>query len=180
MRIVSGDFKGRIIHVPPALTLRPTTDIAKEGLFNILANKIYFDELSVLDIFAGTGNITYEFLSRGVADIISVDSNPKHVSFIDKTCKELGCRNSRVVRSDAFLFLKSCTRQFDLIFADPPYDMKGIELIPQLVMEKKILKPEGILIVEHAVETDLSKSIGFSEKRKWGKVNMSFFSIPIS
>ena len=175
MRIVSGEFKGRIIHPPAGFTLRPTTDIAKESLFNILGNRYDFDELSVLDLFAGTGGISYEFLSRGVNEIICVDIHPKHVGFIDKTCRDLKCNNARVVRSDAFVFLKACTKQFDVIFADPPYDLKGIEQIPQLVFEKQLLKANGVLIVEHAIETDLSALPHFSEKRKWGKVNMSFF-----
>ena len=175
MRIISGEFKGRIIHTPAGLTLRPTTDIAKEALFNVLGNRYDFDEFSVLDIFSGTGGITYEFISRGVKEILCVDSNPKHISFIEKSCKELGCTNARVVRSDAFVFLKTCTKKFDIIFADPPYDLKGIDQIPQLVFEKELLNTEGVLIVEHAIETDLSAHPCFVEKRKWGKVNMSFF-----
>ena len=175
MRIVSGEFKGRIINPPAGFTLRPTTDMAKESLFNILGNRYDFDDLSVLDLFAGTGNISYEFLSRGVKDVLSVDINVKHTDFIDKTCKSLQCDNAKTVRADVFSFLKACTKRFDLIFADPPYDLKGIELIPQLVFEKELLQKDGVLIVEHAIETDLSKLPFFVEKRKWGKVNMSFF-----
>ena len=175
MRIVSGNFRGRIINPPTGLTLRPTTDMAKESLFNILSNRYDFDELSVLDLFSGTGSISYEFLSRGVPDIICVDINAKHTSFIDKTCKDLKCNDAKVVRADVFSFLKACTKTFDIIFADPPYDLKGIEQVPQLVFEKQLLKPDGVLIVEHAIETDLSKLPFFVEQRKWGKVNMSFF-----
>jgi 16S rRNA (guanine966-N2)-methyltransferase len=175
MRIVSGEFRGRTINPPAGLTLRPTTDMAKESLFNILENRYDLDELTVLDLFAGTGSISYEFLSRGVQDIVCVDINVKHTSFIEKTCKELQCNQAKVVRADVFSFLKACTKTFDIIFADPPYDLKGIEQVPQLVFEKQLLNVDGVLIVEHAIETDLSKLPFFVEKRKWGKVNMSFF-----
>ena len=175
MRIVSGDFKGRVINVPLNFKLRPTTDIAKESLFNILVNRFYFDELSVLDLFSGTGNITYEFLSRGAADITSVELNPKHSAFIGKTCSELGGKRVQVIRADAFVFTRTCSKQFDLIFADPPYDLKGIDEIPKNVIENKLLKPDGILILEHSPEIDFSHLQGFVERRKWGKVNMSFF-----
>ena len=177
MRIVSGEFKGRIINPPAGFTLRPTTDTAKESLFNILNNRYDFDELSVLDLFAGTGSISYEFLSRGVADIVCVEMNARHVGFIEKTCNDLKSTSAKVVRADVFSFLKACTRSFDIIFADPPYDLKGIDQVPLLVFEKQLLKPDGVLVVEHSIETNLSAHPNFVEKRKWGKVNMSFFEI---
>lgn len=175
MRIISGDYKGRTIHVPPGLQLRPTTDIAKESLFNILNNRYYFDEISVLDLFSGTGSLTYEFLSHGSRDITCVDVNPRHVSFISQTCKMLGHADIHVVRIDAFQFLRTCSRTFNIIFADPPYDLKGIDRIPTLVFAQNLLHADGVLIVEHSLETDLSPLPCFIEKRKWGKVNMSFF-----
>jgi 16S rRNA G966 N2-methylase RsmD len=110
-----------------------------------------------------------------VKEICCVDINAKHTGFIDKTCKELHCNNAKTIRADVFSFLKACTKSFDIIFADPPYDLKGIEMVPQLVFEKQLLQKDGVLIVEHAIETDLSKLPFFVEKRKWGKVNMSFF-----
>jgi 16S rRNA (guanine(966)-N(2))-methyltransferase RsmD len=175
MRIVSGDFKGRVINVPASFKLRPTTDVAKESLFNILVNRLYFDELSVLDLFSGTGNITYEFASRGASQLTSVELEAKHVAFIAKTCAELGRKDIRVIRADAFAFLRTCNTQFDLIFADPPYELPGIETIPGIVFERQLLKPGGMMIIEHAIETNLSASPFMTEKRKWGKVNMSFF-----
>jgi len=178
MRIISGDLKGRVIHVPAGLNLRPTTDIAKESLFNILVNRFYFDEISVLDLFSGTGNITYEFISRGVTDITSVELNPRHASFIGKTCKELGRNDINVIRADAFVFTRSCHRAFDLIFADPPYDLPGIEAIPVNIIENNLLTEGGTLIMEHAPGIDFSNLKGFVSRRHWGKVNMSFFERP--
>lgn len=175
MRIVSGDMRGRVINVPANFKLRPTTDIAKESLFNILVNRFYFDELSVLDLFAGTGNITYEFISRGVSDIACVELNPKHAAFISKTCAELGRDDVKVTRADAFSFIKTCNAKFDLIFADPPYELPCINTIPTLVFEHQLLKDDGLLIVEHAIETDMTQNPYFAENRRWGKVNMSFF-----
>ncbi|MFH0864585.1 MAG: RsmD family RNA methyltransferase [Bacteroidota bacterium] len=176
MRIVSGTHKSRIIKPPANLPVRPTTDIAKEGLFNILANRIDFKEIDVLDLFAGTGSISYEFASRGVAHITAVDIEKRCVDFIRKASEEYGFNNIRTVRNDAFSFLKICHVKYDLIFADPPYEMKNAELLPELIFKKNILKENGLFILEHTGMLSFSKHPCFKEQRKYGKVNFSFFS----
>jgi 16S rRNA (guanine966-N2)-methyltransferase len=175
MRIVSGTHRGRSIHPPKNLTVRPTTDFAKESLFNILNNHVDFETLKVLDLFCGTGNITYEFLSRGCSDITSVDSNYHCCEFIKKTIADLQFPKSRVIKSDVFTFLKSGPGKFDLIFADPPYDLDKIDQIPDLILSNECLKPEGWMIIEHGPRTDLSEKPHFVEKRVYGNVNFSFF-----
>ena len=151
MRIISGSNKGRIIKTPANLPVRPTTDLAKESLFNILNNHFDFEELDVLDLFAGTGNISYEFASRGAKRIVSVDNNFKCAEFIRKAAQEYGFNKIITVqRANVFVFLKYPQVPFDLIFADPPYDMEGIETIPDLIFNQKLLKPGGWLILEHS------------------------------
>ena len=175
MRIIRGNLQGRKIIAPKNLPVRPTTDFAKEGLFNFLENTIDFENLKVLDLFSGTGNITYEFASRGAGDITSVDSNFHCVTFIRNTIEKFGLKNVKVIKNDVFRFLGFCRESYDLIFADPPYDMVRTELIPEIVFKKELLKKEGFLIVEHSDQTDLSASPRFVEKRMYGKVNFSIF-----
>jgi len=174
MRIVSGRFKGKFIKAPNRLPVRPTTDFAKEALFNVLNNRFHIHELEVLDLFAGTGNISYEFVSRGVQQISSVDQNSGCVSFIRKTMQELES-NANVIESDVISFLKRTKTNYDLIFMDPPYDYDSYEKAISLVFENKMLKPKGELIVEHDKQRDFSQLEGFLECRKYGKVNFSFF-----
>lgn len=174
MRIISGKYKGKKINPPGNLPLRPTTDFAKEGLFNYLSNKVSFKNLKVLDLFCGTGNITYEFASRGIEDITCVESNYKCTEFIKRTSAELGI-HIRVVNTDVFKFLSFNNDQYDLIFADPPYNLEQTGLIADLIFEKKLLKKEGYLIIEHPKEKDFSAHPFFDEKRNYGKVNFSFF-----
>lgn len=176
MRIVSGTHKSRIIRPPSNLPVRPTTDIAKEGLFNILTNRIDFDAIDVLDLFSGTGSISYEFASRGAGQITSVDIEKRCVDFIRKASEEFGFRNIRTVRNDVFSFLKICHVKYDLIFADPPYEMKNVELLPDLVFDKNLLKDNGLFILEHTGTHAFSKHSNFKELRKYGKVNFSFFN----
>ncbi len=174
MRIINGTYKGKVIHVPKDLPVRPTTDFAKEGLFNILSNKIEFDQIKVLDLFSGTGHISLEFASRGSNEIISVDKHFKCVGFLKSISKELKF-NIDVLKSDVFDFLKNCNQTFDLIFADPPYDLDNIPTIHQLVFDKQLLNKNAWLIIEHGPKTNLENLACFSQKRKYGNVNFSFF-----
>jgi len=176
MRIVSGTHKSRIIHVPKNLPVRPTTDIAKEAIFNVLANNFDLQDVKVLDLFSGTGNIAYEFASRGAIGVTSIDTELRCVNFIRKTASEMGFEAILSFRSDAFRFLKNCEHTYDIIFCDPPYDLEGIETIPTTVYERKLLKEDGWLILEHSRDYDFSKYPGFLQQRKYGKVNFSIFA----
>lgn len=158
------------------MTVRPTTDFAKESLFNILNNRIDFEETSVLDLFAGTGSITYEFASRGAKDITAIDINRRCHEFIRATTASYGFSNIRTVRADVFAFLGFCKIQYDLIFADPPYDMKNISLLPDLIFNNKLLNDGGLFILEHSRDLNFSKYPAFKEHRNYGKVNFSMFS----
>lgn len=175
MRIISGNHKGKRLKPPKNLPVRPTTDFAKEGLFNVLQNRLYFDEIRVLDLFAGTGSITLEFASRGCLSVKSVDLNYQCVDFIKKTIQSLNFDNVIVYKSDVFKFLKNNKESFDLVFADPPYDLAEIETIPDAVFAYNKIAEDGILIVEHSRNTDFSKHEKFVETRKYGNVNFSFF-----
>jgi len=177
MRIISGTHKGRRINPPQNLPVRPTTDFAKEGLFNILNNYIDFEKLKVLDLFCGTGNITFEFASRGSDDITSVDDHYQCCEFVKKTSSDFKMTQVKVIKSDVFSFLKKAPNSYQLIFADPPYEieLEKLESIPELIFSKNLLQPEGILIVEHAAKSDFSKHEHFFEHRKYGNVNFSFF-----
>lgn len=175
MRIVSGKYKSRRIKPPTNLPIRPTTDFAKESLFNILNNILDFDELKVLDLFAGTGGISYEFVSRGVQSVLAVDQNNKCVQFIQSTADQLQMNELSVAQRDAFKFLEKTPAKFDVIFADPPYELKNIKDIYQLVMERALLKEDGWLIIEHSSATDFSGFPYLDQVRKYGKVNFSFF-----
>ncbi|MBS1652479.1 MAG: RsmD family RNA methyltransferase [Bacteroidetes bacterium] len=176
MRIISGIHKGRVIKVPNGLNLRPTTDFAKEGLFNILNNLVTYNELKVLDLFCGTGYISFEFASRGCINIYSVDINAKCLNFIRSINDELKL-NINTVKKDAFAFLKTSGEKFDLIFADPPYELSNIFEIHQIVFEKKLLNENGFLIIEHGQKTNLSALSNYTQTRKYGNVNFSFFKL---
>jgi 16S rRNA (guanine966-N2)-methyltransferase len=175
MRIVSGEFKGRIFSPPKSFKVRPTTDIAKEGLFNIINNYFDYENISVLDIFSGTGSISFEFASRGCKKIHLVEMDFEHFNFINKVRHELELDQITPIRHNAFKFLKNCKINFDIIFADPPYDMKGIELIPELVFSRNLLNPNGWLIVEHSKRVNLSKLNNYTETRNYGNVHFSIF-----
>lgn len=176
MRIISGTLKGKRIQAPKNLPVRPTTDMAKEALFNILNNRFYLDQLSVLDLFAGIGSISLELASRGCTDITAVDRNRGCVKFLDKTSTELNL-DLRLVQKDAFSFLEQNKLDYDLIFADPPYDMevKDFERLIDLVRKNKALRPEGIFVMEHGTQKDFSDQAGFLESRKYGSSVFSFF-----
>ncbi len=175
MRIVSGEYKGRMFNPPKSFKARPTTDIAKESLFNILNNHFCFNEISVLDLFSGTGSISFEFASRGCNSIELVELDAVHLAFIRKVMAELKLNQIKTFRLNAFRFLEKTNAQYDIIFADPPYEMKGFEKIPEIVYNRNLLKPNGWLIVEHSKLTDLSKLPNFSEVRNYGSVHFSVF-----
>ncbi len=175
MRIISGEFKGRVFSPPSNIPVRPTTDRAKESLFNILNNHIEFGEVEVLDLFAGTGNISYEFLSRGVPRITVVERDPKCIAFIKGTMDKLGIADAKIIRSDVFKFIENCQQKFDLIFADPPYTMEKIQEVPVIIMENELLKEDGLLIVEHGSSMNFENEKGFYQKRNIGEVNFSIF-----
>ena len=177
MRIISGQFKGRPIRPPKVFDARPTTDNAKESLFNILQNDYYFDELKVLDLFSGTGSISYEFLSRGSISITSVEKKGKYVDFIRQTVQKLEPESTRFfsIKYDAFKFLQKNNLDFDIIFADPPYSLDKIEEIPDLVFQNSTIKENCLLIIEHSDLQDFGKHQNFINLRKYGKVHFSFF-----
>jgi 16S rRNA (guanine966-N2)-methyltransferase len=175
MRIVSGSHRSRRIMPPNGLPVRPTTDLAKESLFNILNNRIDFEEISVLDLFAGTGNISYEFASRGAREIMAVELNPKCAAYIEKTAEVLEFKIMSVVRTNVFTFLPVMKRQFDLIFADPPFESEDIDKLPDLIFNNKLLAEDGWLVIEHPRNVKFQNHPNFTEHRQYGKVNFSFF-----
>jgi 16S rRNA (guanine966-N2)-methyltransferase len=179
MRIISGLYKSRKIVAPKNLPVRPTTDMAKEGLFNVLNNHFYFDEVSVLDLFAGTGNISYEFASRGTKNIISVDQDFGCIKFINQT-SETFKMPIKTIKSDVFKFLEKASLKFNIVFADPPYafTLEQFSKIPELVFQNELLEDEGILVIEHSKETDLSHLPYYSYTKSYGGNKFSFFEYP--
>ena len=175
MRIVGGTFKGRIFRPNKSFKSRPTTDIAKEGLFNILENRYDFSNKKILDIFSGTGSIAYEFVSRGCLEATLVENNFLHYRFILSVLDTLKIDNAKVIKADAFKFMKKINVKYDIIFADPPYELKFLKEIPDAVFNSEILNEEGLFILEHPKEFDFSRHQNFKEIRKYGKVNFSFF-----
>lgn len=175
MRIIGGTLKGLRLNPPKNLPVRPTTDLAKEALFNILLNQIEFDGIKVLDLFCGTGNITYEFASRGAKQVIAVDRSIHCINYVKDTSRQHGLTNIKTFKADIFKYLQVETEQYDLIFADPPYDMNQIPEIPKIIFEKKLLSPDGLLIVEHQSMQNLSNHPAFVEQRKYGHSSFSFF-----
>jgi 16S rRNA (guanine(966)-N(2))-methyltransferase RsmD len=177
MRIISGQFKGRLLPVlPKTFSARPTTDFAKENLFNILENLFDISVVKVLDLFAGTGGISYEFASRGSQYVDTVEIEPLHFTYIKKTSETLGFKQIHAIRNDSFRFLKFCRQSYDIIFADPPYANTQIALIPKLVFENNLLNDGGCLIIEHSTDNNFADVEGFSQQRRYGSVNFSFFS----
>lgn len=175
MRIISGKYRGRTIVPPKNLRARPTTDFAKENLFNVLSNLVDFEACDVLDLFAGTGSIGYEFASRGARTVTSVEINSVHYDFIKRTAAQLGIENFYAVKANVFLYLKACRKQFDLIFSDAPYDLEGSERVVTEVLQNDLLRPGGILIFEHSKKMDFSSVPEFWQLRSYGSVRFSFF-----
>ncbi|WP_431157942.1 RsmD family RNA methyltransferase [Winogradskyella poriferorum] len=176
MRIISGSHKGRRIVAPKKLPVRPTTDMAKEALFNILNNQYYFDEISVLDLFSGTGNISYEFASRGTENILAVDDNFGCIKFINETAESFEMPID-TIKVDVFTYLEKASKSFTIIFADPPYnfDLDAFSKIPELVFNNAILEEDGLLIIEHSKHTDLSNLDRFLYQKNYGGNAFSFF-----
>lgn len=176
MRIISGKYKGKRITAPKKLPVRPTTDMAKEGLFNILNHRFSFSNISVLDLFSGTGNISFEFASRGTQNITAVDQSAHCVGFISQTAKELDF-SITTHKSNVFPYVSRAKESYDLIFADPPYkfDVNQFQRIVETIFSNHVLKEEGTLVIEHASLTDLSGINGFVESRKYSNSTFSFF-----
>ena len=175
MRIITGIYKGRHFDIPRSFKARPTTDFAKENIFNVLNGYIDFEDAVALDLFAGTGSISYELLSRGCASVVSVELDRDHARFISDCLKKLGTDKDILIRGDVFRFLKSCHQQFDFIFADPPYSLPELPKIPSLIFEYGLLKEDGILVFEHGKQNNFSNHPHFLEHRSYGSVNFSIF-----
>lgn len=176
MRIISGIHKGKRLSAPKNLPVRPTTDIAKEALFNILANRFYFPEINCIDLFAGTGNVSYEFISRGVQQVTAVDMHYNCIKYISKTARDLEM-NITAIKSDVFRYLEKNAEKADIIFADPPYDMpiEKFQKIVEIVFASEKLKEDGLLIIEHAKRMELSDTPHFSSARNYSNSTFSFF-----
>ena len=175
MRIIGGKLKGKVILPPAGYQARPTTDFAKEGLFNILDNEYEFEDLKVLDLFGGTGSIAFEFASRGAARVYCVEMARENASFIKTEAQRLGLDNVTMVRDNVFDFLSICRERFDLVFADPPYALEGLERLPDLVFAADSLYPERYFILEHGDEHSFVNHPRFVKERHYGRVHFSFF-----
>ena len=175
MRIITGKYKGRHFDIPHSFKARPTTDFAKENIFNVLTQYVDLEEAAALDLFSGTGSISLELLSRGCSTVVSVEMDRDHHRFICECLKKLGDAHCTPLRADAFRFIKSCKKQFDLIFADPPYALKELPTIPDLIFEKGLLAEGGIFVFEHGKDHDFTQPPHFIEHRSYGSVNFSLF-----
>jgi 16S rRNA (guanine(966)-N(2))-methyltransferase RsmD len=175
MRIISGKYGRRRFAVPTNISARPTTDMARENLFNVLGNLVDFDGLTALDLFSGTGAISFELLSRGAASVTSVEKASTQYNFIRKVKELLHEENLVQVKGDVFKFIASCSRQFDFIFADPPYDLPRLAEIPELIVSSAMVKPGTLVVVEHSRANDFSHLPQFTQQRAYGKVHFSFF-----
>jgi 16S rRNA (guanine966-N2)-methyltransferase len=177
MRIIGGQYKGRVFNPGKNFRARPTTDLAKESLFNILENRYDFSGMKVLDLFSGTGSISYEFASRGCSQITLIESDFIHFRFIIQTLGLLKTEAIIPIKADVFYFIKKCSEKFDLIFADPPFQLPQLANLPGYILTSGILKPEGVLILEHPKDYDFSSHPGFLELRRYGSVHFCFFGI---
>lgn len=180
MRIIGGIYKRRRFDVPKSFNARPTTDFAKENLFNVLAHWIDFEDASALDLFAGTGSISAELISRGCRQVTSVEMRREHAAFIRSVARELGQEDRmHVLQTDVFRYLRQAAQPntFDFIFADPPYKLKEIAFLPELIIGSGLLRSGGLVVVEHPKTYDFSAHPNFCEHREYGSVNFSFFSL---
>lgn len=178
MRIISGEFGGRKINPPANMPhTRPTTDIAKEGLFNILQHRIDLEGIKTLDLFGGTGSISYELASRGAADLTIIEKDAIMYDFIKKNMEMLKVKNYKVLRLDVFSYLSSCSDKFDFIFAGPPYALGTIDELPKIIVEKRLIAEGGYFVLEHTPRNDYEKFPGFEFQRNYGTTVFSFFAI---
>lgn len=177
MRIISGKYGRRRFDVPRNITARPTTDFARENIFNVLENLDGFEDKSACDLFAGTGAVSFEFLSRGCNYVTAVEKAPVQSAFIKKVAETLGDENIHVVRGDVFKFIEEDIRTYDYVFADPPYDHPRFDEIPGLILASNLVKPGTVVIVEHSKNRDFSHLPGFNQRRAYGSVNFSIFIV---
>lgn len=175
MRIITGEYKGRHFDVPRTFKARPTTDFAKENIFNVMNGYVDFEGCKALDLFAGTGSISLELLSRGAQTVVSVELDRDHANFIRQCLKKLDDDRCALIKGDVFRFIKSCKQQFDFIFADPPYALPNLPTIPDLVFENELLAEDGVFVFEHGKQNDFSNHPRFVEHRSYGSVNFSIF-----
>lgn len=175
MRIITGIYKGRHFEIPRSFKARPTTDFAKENIFNVLRGYLDFDGIAALDLFAGTGSISLELLSRGCQQVVSVEADRDHARFIRQCIDKIGADNHTLVQGDVFRFVKGSHQQFQFIFADPPYQLETLPDLPDLILSKGILAPDGVFCFEHGKNYDFSAHPRFVEHRNYGSVNFTLF-----
>ncbi|MFC0877877.1 RsmD family RNA methyltransferase [Saccharicrinis sp. FJH2] len=175
MRIISGKYKIRTLPGPKGFTARPTTDFAKENLFNVLKNNYVLDGTDALDLFSGTGSISLELASNGCRNVLSLEKNPKHLTYIKSIIDRLKITEIEIMRGDAFKYIERTIQKFDLIFADPPYQLKDIAKIPDIIFERNLLNPDGLFILEHSRDYNFSDHPNYKQKKVYGSVNFSFF-----
>lgn len=179
MRIIGGELGGRKIHPPSKMPkTRPTTDVAKEGLFNILENNLDISTLKTLDLFGGTGSISYELASRGANDITVIEKDLSMYEFIKKTAKELQLENFKPIKTDVFKYISQCPEKFDLIFAGPPYALKNIDDLPKQIFQKKLLNTKGWFVLEHTPRNDYKNFPFYATERNYGTTVFSIFIQP--
>ena len=177
MRIIAGSLGGRKIHPPAKMPYtRPTTDVAKEGLFNTLQHRIDFDDIKTLDLFGGTGSISYELASRGAGDMTIVEKDNQMFDFIKKTATALQIENMKLVKMDVFKFLQGCTQQYDFIFAGPPYALTAIDELPRIVIKQNLLAPDGLFVLEHTPRNDYKQFEKYSFEKNYGTTIFSVFA----
>lgn len=177
MRIIRGKYGRRRFDVPHNITARPTTDFARENIFNVLENLEDFEGRTALDLFAGTGAMALEFISRGCSRVVAVEKASTQYNFIRSVRDKLHAEGLEVVRGDVFRYIATCTEQFDFIFADPPYDHERFAEIPELILNSKMVRPGTLVIIEHNKTHDFSTLPGFQEHRVYGSVNFSIFLV---
>ena len=177
MRIVSGKYGGRRINPPSNFKARPTTDYARESLFNILNNRIDFESVNVLDLFSGTGSMSYEFASRGAKAVHLVEKDHHHIAFIRKMVSEMKIENIKPIHIDVKAYLKTCTFKYDIVFADPPYNLEWLQALPDLVTSSGVINEEGFFVLEHPKHLSFTSHKLFFEHRNYGSVNFSFFKL---
>jgi len=175
MRVISGIYKHRRFEIPRTFSARPTTDFAKESLFNVLANRIDLEDATALDLFAGTGSISIELVSRGCSKVISVEKDPAHYNFICKIMETVKTDKCFPIRGDVFRYIERCDTRFNFIFADPPYSLPNLSDIPDLVLNGKLLDDDGIFVLEHGSKNDFSSHSRFTDMKVYGSVHFSFF-----